>query len=179
MLNTTILFCLFVLMNSLTPLIAACSFTARNAPINFGNIDPFSSSAVNVTNASVSIACNPSQILTYSITLDAGGDGSITPYRHLLLNGSDSSNILNYNLYQGTSAGTIWGNTIPTGVTRAGKNCNANGNNCNEPIFAQIPLPQPTATVGSYSASVVVNVGLSPAATGDRLPTLSSQTAVF
>jgi spore coat protein U-like protein len=143
------------LLSILSPasLFAACTVGAT--AMNFGTINPFSSSNTDV-NGTITISCDVlSPLISYTLTLSAGGDNSYNP-RHML----SGANTLNYNLFTTTARTTIWGDgTAGTSTVSAlGVACVLLP--CTQTVYGRVPGSQTTVHVGAYTATITATLTL-------------------
>jgi spore coat protein U-like protein len=128
--------------------------TISTSPVAFGSYDPISAnaSAALTTTGGVSVTCttgaSPIITLGQGITPASGSvDGA--PLRQML---DASSDVLAYNLYEGSDHLTVWGNTSGTG--QAGT---ADGTLHSLTVYGSIPGGQ-NVPVGTYGDTVVATV---------------------
>jgi len=84
----------------------------------------------------------------YSIVMDAGQHSSDVTARKLL----SGSATITYSLYRGSCCSTVWGDTVPTGVSAVG-----NGSAQSYTVYGRAPA-QATPAPGTYSDTVGVTV---------------------
>lgn len=84
----------------------------------------------------------------YSIVMDAGQNSSDVAARKLL----SGSATITYSLYQGSCCSTVWGDTVPTGVSAVG-----NGSAQSYTVYGRVPA-QATPAPGTYNDTVGVTV---------------------
>jgi spore coat protein U-like protein len=120
-----------------------CSITTQ--PLAFGN---YSSVALGAT-TTISVSCTNTS--PYNVGLDPGqGSGATVTVRKMTYN---TSNTLNYGLYQDSGHATVWGNTIGTNtVTGTG-----NGAAQTLTVYGLIPASQ-LVVPGAYTDTVTATI---------------------
>lgn len=150
----------------LVPLgVAAQTCTVASTPLSFGNYDPASGAADEVT-GSVTVTCSALSLLglgstvATNIALSTGQSRSFSPRR---MSGADT-NGLPYNLYTTGSHSIVWGDTtggtatVPLTVTMTqilgllGFNGSATAT-----VYGQIPAGEPV-TAGNYTDTLGITV---------------------
>jgi spore coat protein U-like protein len=152
----------------------ACSVTNVQS-INFGTVNPLSTSSSS-TSMTFGYSCTRGVLdgLLTAVTLcfnigASSNSGQVTT--RTMANTLTSSNTLSYQLYQGTSSGTVWGSQFVAGTTPAMVNLSSLvvgvPSTGSLTVAAVLPLPQISAIPGSFqdiysSATAIVtsNTGL-------------------
>lgn len=125
-----------------------CYFTSLPTSIPFGSISAFSGPLT--TSQGLTAFCTPNS--TASILISAGSNGSFSPSRTM-----SGSTTMQYNLYQDTYYGTIWGDSGPNAFPVV--NGTPQNKSFGLSIYAAI-APQADPPAGSYSD--VVTITMSP-----------------
>jgi spore coat protein U-like protein len=123
--------------------LSSCTLTAQ--PLAFGN---YSAVILNAT-TTLSVTCTNGS--AYTVALDLGtGSGATVSARKMTYN---TTNTLNYGLYQDSGHATIWGNTTGTN-TEAGT---GTGSLQTLTVYGSIPASQ-FVVPGSYSDTVTATI---------------------
>jgi spore coat protein U-like protein len=125
------------------------------APLNF-SFDPVLG-AGQVATAVVTLICRHPEYLG-TIELSPGNANNFSRYRQMWKNGTDSSEVLEYNFYTRSDYRTVWGDgTHGTSVLTVGRTVTS----YSAVLFAKLKYPPNPVTAGNYSDSIVVtfNVG--------------------
>lgn len=133
--------------------LAGCSCTVTASGVSFGNYNPLSSTANDVT-GTVRVNCTLLLALAGSFTVDlsAGASGSTSQRR--LRRGTDS---LTYNLYTDAARTQIWGDGAG-GSTRVTRNFAALLSFADTmTVYARLPARQ-NVSAGNYSDTIIVTV---------------------
>jgi len=127
-------------------IIASCSISAGN--LAFGNYDPLSGTD-NDNTSTIAVTC--SNAAPYTVRLD-GGTEADTANRKM---NDDATGLqkLDYQLYSDAPGGTVWGNTVPTGLAGTGT-----GSNQNITVHGRITAGQTTPPIGDYTDTVTATV---------------------
>ena len=117
--------------------------------LGFGIYDPLQASDDNVT-STISVKCNKGAVVSIALDKGLGANASETA-RSMSLAGKDP---LNYALYADASYATNWGTTAGAQL--------ATGTGLNTAvvltIHGKIPMNQYTASVGTYSDTIIATV---------------------
>ncbi len=105
----------------------------------------------------VTITCSPAQFVT-TIAISAGNANQFVPYREMWKNGSDSSHILEYNIYTTTNYNIVWGDG--TGGSSV-KTLDRSVTSFRALVLAELQFPQSAVTAGQYSDVVTVTFNIS------------------
>lgn len=123
-----------------------CSVSADN--LTFSNYTPTSASNDDAT-TTVYVTCTVNT--AYNIGLNAGtGTGATVTTRKL----TDTTNTVNYSLYQDSNHATVWGNTVSTDTVSS----TGTGSQQSFTVYGRIPGSQSTAVPGSYTDTITVTV---------------------
>ena len=138
-----------------------CTLSVASPSINFGNFNPFQINPITGINQTITIKCtgqpNP---ITFTLKLNAGGDNTYNPYRHMHRNGVGPQT-LSYNLYMNAAHTVIWGDgTSSTSFVNqiTGIRCRVNDPPCAYIAYGLLPAPQPSVTGGPYSAQITATL---------------------
>jgi spore coat protein U-like protein len=144
--KAAVLMC-FALCVAATPAMAACSWVANLATMNFGAYNVFGATAVTATSAG-SIRCTGGN---FNVTIAAtrGGGGAYSPWR--LMSGSAQ-----YNIYTDAAMTIIWGDGTG-GSVKDGGVINSN-TTATVTEYGNVPLSQDLAP-GNYTDSLNVTLG--------------------
>lgn len=147
-----LLLCLGFLTAKHLHAMASCSVSLTKN-LNFGNYQPFNSSADNST-AKIQMNCTGNGRVRYEILLSTGLSGSYNP-RKMQLSGSPGD-YLNYNIYTRSNRTTIWGDGFSGTSTRSFRKNSPFSKN--HTFFGQIPAGQTTVKIGNYSDTILVTI---------------------
>ncbi len=125
------------------------------APLRFV-YDPLSEAGRFAT-AVVTLTCNPAKLLA-TIAISPGNANQFSRYREMWRNGTDSSQILEYNFYMTSNYNIVWGDG--TGGSSP-ETINQTVTTFNAVIFAKLQYRQGGVTAGEYSDTVAVTFNLS------------------
>lgn len=132
---------------------ASCSVTAVS--LAFGSYNAFRISHTD-SNGNIAVTCTgvPGEIVSYTMTLSAGGSG--TPGLRQLRSASGS--VMGYNLYTTTARTTVWGDGN-AGTVIAGDSFALSGPRTtrNYPLYGRTFARQ-NVPVGLYSDSIVITL---------------------
>lgn len=132
---------------------ATCSVTATD--VAFGIVDPLATTAATATGTVVATCTNGS---AYTIDLSAGAG---TYAQRTMSNGSST---LDYNLYNDATYTSVLGDgtgstvLISASAPDLGTAGTGNGGAQTYTVYGQLPLPQATATTGSYTDTINVTL---------------------
>jgi spore coat protein U-like protein len=129
--------------------VSSCT-SSVTVPLRF-TYDPLSGTD-QVATTVVTLTCTPPQFLE-TIALTAGNVGQFGRHREMWRNGTDGSDVLEYNLYTSGAYGAVWGDgsdgTAVQVVNRTVATYAAL-------IFARLGYPQRAVSAGDYSDTVTV-----------------------
>lgn len=124
------------------------------APPHF-SYDPISG-ADQYTTAIVTLTCRYPELLR-TVELSPGHANEFSRYRQMWRNGTDSSEILEYNFYTTNDYTTVWGDG--TGGTSV-ETVNRTVTTYNALLFAKLKYPPGHVSAGEYSDTVTVTFDL-------------------
>lgn len=136
-----------------------CSATVSATALSFGNYSAGTTSATTTTGTVTVMATFSGRILgtdtlSYTVSLSGGNSGTTTS-RYM----SYGSYILNYNLYTGSTYGTVWATDTMSGSASASVGFNGNASaSTTHTVYGRIPAGQYTAAPGSYADTITVTV---------------------
>lgn len=115
----------------------------------FSDLDQFATAVVTVT-------CNPAQFLG-TIAISPGNANRFSRYREMWKNGTDSSQVLEYNVYTTSNFNLVWGDGSGGSSFQT---INQTVTTFNAVIFARLQYRQSSVTAGDYSDTVTVTFNL-------------------
>lgn len=126
--------------------------TVSASGVAFGNYDPLANANADGT-GSVSVTCIGSGTVTYTISASMG---SGTYQARKLVSGSHT---LDYNVYTDSTRTTIWGDeSSGTGLISDSVTATPGGATKTSTVYGRIFSGQKTASVGSYSDTLIVTI---------------------
>jgi spore coat protein U-like protein len=133
-------------------IVAQCVINSTST-LNFGNLGVLGGAGGTTNNdQSTTIAVQCTNTTPYNMGLDTGTTTGGTTTTRLLLN-SNTSETIQYKLYQDSGHSTNWGNTVGTDTQSA----TGNGASQSYTVYGRVP-PQTTPTPGSYTDTITVTV---------------------
>jgi spore coat protein U-like protein len=125
--------------------VATCSVSAAN--LAFGNYDATNG---NAGSSQLSVTCtggsNP-----YTVSLNAGTNGSLAGASTVRAMGDGSGHLLNYNLYSNVGATSVWADGTSAVAGTAAPNAALT-------VYGKIPAGQGTAPPGAYADTINVTM---------------------
>lgn len=143
---------IFCFLPSISLAAHTCILSTINS-LDFGLYNPMSASPDNGT-GSIRVRCQGSGKLKFEISMSTGNSGNYA--NRYMLNTSDGTTRLYYNIYTNNGRTEIWGDG--TGGTKIQKKNKKNNFTYNKNVFGRIPAGQTTATVGHYLDTLIVTL---------------------
>jgi spore coat protein U-like protein len=143
----------------------SCVLSAASIDVAFGAYDPVSLTP-RTTNASITLTCTHqsggAQQVNWAMELSNGSSGTCSGASGRTLRRVGSpTDMIGYNIYQGSLGGGVWGNvgcgTFPSGSFNVTPGGPGRIRSVSQTLFGQIPINQ-FAPAGSYTDPLVLTI---------------------
>jgi len=132
------------------------SCTIGTAAIAFNSYDPVNVHATVPDDQTGDIVIRCTKGAT-GISIGLGNGANNTGSQRRMVNSSDPTTTVDYEIYKETARSTVWG-PGDGGSHRSGADMNGTGSNVTVTMFGRIPPHQLTATAGSYNDTLVSTI---------------------